>query len=533
MHSSYTFTAGSAVFDERNLVSAAGLVPVLELAEQTGLSRLIGEHVELPSTRVKSGAVNPAGKLTSIMAAMACGADSIDDADVLRAGGTPRVFNEVYAPSTLGIFLREFTFGHAKQLAAVARAHLVALAAAHPAAARASKSGCSWTSTRCCARSMGKAKQGASFGHAKIASRALLRLGLSPQITTISTASAAPVIAEAQLRSGKAASGRGAARQVKQAIGTPAKASNAETIMVRGDSMFGTKKVITTCVAEGVEFSLSVSRNKPITAAIEAIDEATYTPVHYPGAVEDPDTGQLISDAQVAETSYTLRLGRGRTLAVRLVVRRVKDARYPDALFPVWRYHPFMTNSALPVAEADITHRRHAIIETTFADLIDGPLAHIPSGLFAANCAWLACAVITHNLLRAAGTLAGGHHAVARGATLRRDLVNVPARFAAPARKPMLHLPAHWPWQTGWKTLWDNVIGYTHHPATSRLNRAASPRPPRHPRPDPRNCHNKEKLVQASGSRMPPRHTRPHFRNNRVNDHTKITHPRFQAKRYK
>src|SRR5215471_7184554 len=125
----------------------------------------------------------------------------------------------------------------------------------------------------------------------------------------------------------------------------------------------------------------------------------------------------------------------------------------PDALFPVWRYHPFMTNSALPVAEADITHRRHAIIETTFADLIDGPLAHIPSGLFAANCAWLACAVITHNLLRAAGTLAGGDHTVARGATLRRDLVNVPARFAAPARKPTLHLPIHWPRQVEWKTL--------------------------------------------------------------------------------
>ena len=459
MHSSYTFTAGSAVFDEQNLVSASGLVPVLELAEQTGLSRLIGEHVVLPSTRVRSGAVNPAGKLTSIVAAMACGADSIDDAGVLRAGGTPRVFNEVYAPSTLGIFLREFTFGHSKQLAAVARAHLVALAAHTPLLAGAEER--MFLDIDSLLRPVyGKAKQGASFGHAKIASRALLRLGLSPQITTISTASAAPVIAEAQLRSGKAASGRGGARQVKQAI-TTAKAINPDaTIMVRGDSMFGTKKVITTCVADGVQFSLSVSRNKPISAAIEAIDEATYTPVHYPGAVEDPDTGQLISEAQVAETSYTLRLGRGRTLAVRLVVRRVKDARYPDALFPVWRYHPFMTNSALPVAEADITHRRHAIIETTFADLIDGPLAHIPSGLFAANCAWLACAVITHNLLRAAGTLAGGHHAVARGATLRRDLVNVPARFAAPARKPMLHLPAHWPWQTGWKTLWDNVIGY-------------------------------------------------------------------------
>jgi hypothetical protein len=458
VQSSYTFTVDSAVFDERNLVSAAGLVPVMELAEQNGLSELIGTHVDLPSTRVKSGAVNPAGKLTSIIAAMACGADSIDDAGVLRAGGTPRVFDEVYAPSTLGIFLREFTFGHANQLAAVARAHLVALAARTPLLPGIEQR--AFVDIDSLLRPVyGHAKQGASFGHAKIASRALLRLGLSPQISTISTASAPPVIAEAQLRSGRAASGRAAARQIKQAIGT-ARACGAGTVMVRGDSAFGTKKVIATCIAEDVEFSLSVSRNKRITAAIAGIDEAAYAPVHYPGAVEDPDTGALISDAEVAETSYPLRLGRGRVLAVRLVVRRVKDARYPDALFPVWRYHPFVTNSTLPVAEADITHRRHAIIETTFADLIDGPLAHIPSGLFAANCAWLACAVITHNLLRAAGTLAGGDHAVARGATLRRDLVNIPARFAAPARKPMLHLPIHWPHQIQWKALWHNVIGY-------------------------------------------------------------------------
>ena len=467
MHSSYTFTAGSAVFDEQNLVSSAGLVPVLELAEQTGLSQLIGEHVDLPSTRVKSGAVNPVGKLTSIIAAMMCGADSIDDGNVLRAGGTPRVFHEVYAPSTLGIFLREFTFGHANQLAAVARAHLVALAARTPLLTGIEQR--VFLDIDSLLRPVyGHHKQGASFGHAKIASRALLRLGLSPQITTISTATTAPVIAEARLRSGRAGSGRAAAAQVKQAIGTTRACGPCGTIMLRGDSAFGTKKVITTCVAEGVEFSLSVSRNKRITKAIEAIDESAYTPVHYPGAVADPDTGLLISDAEVAETPYTVRLGRGRSLTVRLVVRRVKDARYPDALFPVWRHHPFVTNSELPTAEADITHRRHAIIETTFADLIDGPLAHIPSGLFAANCAWLGCAVIAHNLLRAAGTLAGGNHAVARGATLRRDLVNVPARFAAPARKPMLHLPAHWPWQNAWKTLWDNVIGSYHPTAQPR-----------------------------------------------------------------
>ena len=242
------------MFDEPNLVSAAGLVPVLELAEQAGLSRLIGEHVDLPSTRVKSGAVNPAGKLTSIIAGMMCGADSIDDANVLRAGGTPRVFDEVYAPSTLGIFLREFTFGHANQLAVVGREHLVALAervALLPGIEQRA-----FLDIDSLLRPVyGHAKQGASFGHAKIAGRALLRLGLSPQITTISTATSAPVIAEARLRSGKTGSGRAAASQVKQAI-TTTRRCGAGTIMLRGDSAFGNKKVIATCLAVGVETEL-------------------------------------------------------------------------------------------------------------------------------------------------------------------------------------------------------------------------------------------------------------------------------------
>jgi hypothetical protein len=422
------------VFDERNLVSAAGLVPVMELAEQTGLSRLIGERVDLPSTRVASGAVNPAAKLTTIIAGMMCGADSIDDVNLLRAGGTPRVFHEVYAPSTLGILLREFTFGHSNQLAAVAREHLAALAQRVPLLPGIEQR--AFLDIDSLLRPVyGQAKQGATFGHAKIA--------------------------EAWLRGGKTGSGRGAARQVKQAVATARACGGSGKIMLRGDSAFGTKKVIGACLDEQVEFSLTLSRNKRLTKAIEAIDDDAWTPVHYPGAVEDPDTGALISDAEVAETSYTLTVrGHGRVTA-RLVVRRVRDANYPDALFPVWRYHPFFTNSELPTAEADLTHRKHAIVETTFADLIAGPLAHLPSRLFAANCAWLACAVITHNLLLTAGTLAGGEHAVARGATLRRDLVTVPARYAAPARKPTLHLPAHWPWQTRWKTLWDNIIGYS------------------------------------------------------------------------
>ena len=145
-------------------------------------------------------------------------------------------------------------------------------------------------------------------------------------------------------------------------------------------------------------------------------------------------------------------------------MRRIKDARYRDALFPVWRYHPFFTNTDLPVAEADVTHRQHAIIETVFADLINGPLAHIPSGRFGANSAWVLCAAIAHNLMRAVGVLAGATNRVARGSTLRRRIVNIPARLARPQRRAVLHLPSQWPWAQAWRTLWHNTIGATHPP---------------------------------------------------------------------
>ena len=164
-------------------------------------------------------------------------------------------------------------------------------------------------------------------------------------------------------------------------------------------------------------------------------------PGAYPGAIQDPDTGQWVSDAEVAEIPYTAFASTPDRITARLIVRRVKDARYPDALFPVWRYHPFLTNTDLPVAEADITHRQHAIIETVFADLIDGPLAHIPSGRFGANSAWILCAAIAHNLLRAAGVLAGDRHTTARGSTLRRRIVNIPARRPARNTDPSCTYP--------------------------------------------------------------------------------------------
>ncbi|WP_109789140.1 IS1380 family transposase, partial [Mycolicibacterium conceptionense] len=247
----------------------------------------------------------------------------------------------------------------------------------------------------------GHAKQGASYGHTKIAGKQILRKGLSPLVTTISTATSAPVITGARLRAGKANSGKGAARMIAQAVATARTAGVTGQIVVRGDSAYGNSTVATACRRAGAQFSLVLTKTRAVAAAIESIDESAWIAVEYPGAVRDPDTGAWISDAEVAETTYTAFTSTDNPMTARLVVRRVKDARFLDALFPVWRYHPFFTNSDEPVDAADITHRRHAIIETVFADLIDGPLAHMPSGRFGANSAWILCAAIAHNLLRA------------------------------------------------------------------------------------------------------------------------------------
>jgi Transposase DDE domain group 1 len=447
------------VFDDDNLVSCAGLVPVLELAERAGLSRLLDAHVRFADERVRSGAANPTGKLTSVIAGMAAGADSIDDLDVIRAGGMENLFGGVYAASTLGIFLREFTHGHTLQLGAVLRRHLIGLAEHTPVLAGIELA--AFVDIDSLLRPVyGHAKQGASFGHTKISGRSVLRRGLSPLATTICTPSTAPMLAGVRLRAGRAGSAKGAASMITDAIAT-AKAAGALNILVRGDSAYGNAAVIAACRRHGARFSLVLAKNPAVTAAIAGIDEAVWTPVRYPGAVLDPDTGQLISDAQVAETPYTAFKGTKHEVTARLVVRRVRDANQPqgqDPLFPLWRHHPFLTDSLEPVTAADITHRQHAIIETVWADLIDGPWAHQPSGIFAANAAWAILAAITHNLLRAAATLTGKPYAVARGATLRRQIVNVPARLARPQHRPVLHLPTHWPHATGWNTLWRNVF---------------------------------------------------------------------------
>jgi hypothetical protein len=439
-------------FDEENLVSCAGLVPVMQLAERAGLSDLVAETVKITGAPVPSTGANPAGKITSIVAGMAAGADSIDDLDVLRQGGMTRLFGGVYAPSTLGSHLRAFTHGHVLQLVAVLRAMLINLARCTPVVTGA-RDMTFVDIDSLLRRVYGHRKRGARFGSAKIGGYPVLLRGLSPLVATLSTRRCAPVIAAIRLRSGNARSNRGAVSLLTQALNTAKAAGATGMILVRADAAYYTGAIVAAARKAGACFSITVLASTAIQRAIAAIPDTAWMPVRYPDAVEDPDTGELISAAEVAETTYTAFADTRHAVTARLVVRRIADKNNPDALFPVWRYHAFLTNTTLSTPDADVTHRQHAIIETVFADLIDGPLAHLPSGHFDANHAWTVCAALCHNLLRAAGTLASAVHAKARGATLRRHLINVPARLAQPQRQPTLHLPTHWPWADEFTTL--------------------------------------------------------------------------------
>ena len=279
----------------------------MTLAEQTGLGRLVSEKVHIAEPKIKSGAVNPAPKLATLIAGMCAGADCIDDVDAVRSGGMKTLFGAVYAPSTIGTLLREFTFGHARQLESVLREHLVALCERVDLLPGADQR--VFIDIDSLLRPVyGHAKQGASYGHTKIAGKQVLRKGLSPLATTISTPDSAPLVAGMRLRAGKTGSGKGAGRMVAQAIGTARAVSAHATILVRGDSMYGSRAVVGTCVRHGAQFSLAMTRNAAIERAIAAIPEAAWTPVRYPGAVQDPDTGAWISDAEVAEIAYTASL---------------------------------------------------------------------------------------------------------------------------------------------------------------------------------------------------------------------------------
>ena len=442
MQSSHAAGSVSASFSDPTLIASAGLVPLVRLAERHGLPDLISQHVSLGVTE----GANPAGKAMTIVAGMCAGADSIDDLDMLRTGGMDRAFGGIYAPSTLGSFLRVFTHGHVRQLHAATSRFASALIAELGLVSDSDIVHLDIDSK--VKQVYGPAKQGASFGYTGVR-------GLHFQIITASTPHSRPVIVAVRLRQGKAGSGRGADTLVREAINTLRRAGVTATILLRADSAFCSAKPVKVCRdAPGVQFSITVANTETIRAAIEKIPDDAWTPIKYRDAVWDADEQRWISEAEIAETSFTTFTSKKVKYHVtaRLIVRRVKRLNpktVPEGqgeLFSIWRHHAFLTDDSLVIEQAEPRHRQHAIVEQVFSDLEAGPLGHLPSGRFNANAAWLVLAAAAFNLMRAAGRLAGPFHAKATGATLRRTLVNVPARIAISARRIRLHLPEHWPW---------------------------------------------------------------------------------------
>lgn len=437
------------VFDDPSVVSDAGLVPVLRLAESAGLHDLLDDQLGVVSA-------NASAKASSVVAGMLAGADSIDDLEVLRHGAMSRLFTGVRAPSTLGTFLRSFTHGHVQQLDAIGAAVLAGLSGRVPGliAGGDNAEGFACIDVDDTIREVhGYAKQAAAYGYSGVR-------GLNIQLATLSTPLAAPVIVRARLRKGSTSSATGAGRLLAQAIGTARAAGVAGQILCRADSAYYGWAFVGAAIRKKTWFSVTARMTKAVTAAITSIDEDAWTPIKYPNAIWEEAEQRWISDAEVAEVPFTAFTGRrnDQQVTCRLVVRRVKrlqrlayDGSEQGELFAAYRHHAFITNSPLGMVEADRRHRDHAIVEQVIAELKDNALAHLPSGKYTANAAWVSCAAMAFNLARAAAVAAG--LAKARWASLRRKIIHVAARIATTSRRLDLHLPIHWPWAQGWQNL--------------------------------------------------------------------------------
>ena len=467
MSFSHIFPIASATFDDPNLISPTGLVPLMKLAENAGLTDLARSHVHLPTDKGANAGV----KIFSLVAGMMAGADSIDDMAMLRHGAMAKVFRRPYAPSTLGSFLRTFTFGHVRQLDAMASRLLINLSTCTPVLGSPADTGTVFVDVDdTIVEVHGHAKQGASFGYTGVR-------GLNALVGTITSAAFAPVIGGVRLRQGAAGSSRGAKRLVADLLTLIRRTHLAgRHIVVRGDAAFYSQELVAACLKAGADVSITVRMDPAIKRAIASIQEDTWEGIEYPNAIFDEAAGVWVSNAEVAEVPYTAFTSKPEAKRVqgRLVVRRIPELNPKkqaglDPLFDLWRYHAFFTTASkedFDTVAADKAHRAHAVIENVHADLKNSALAHMPSGRFDANAAWTLLATIAFNLTRAAATLTGDDHlSRATTGTIRRTLVSVPARVASRARRLHLHLPTHWPWQKAWERLYAAVFNLTTRPA--------------------------------------------------------------------
>src|SRR3954469_3431144 len=401
------------VFDDERAVANAGAMLPATLAMRLGIEALVDETVDLGARR---GAAHPGRKVLTLVSAMALGADCIDDCDILRAGRTGEVLDhQVAAPSTLGTFLRAFTFGHDRQLDRVLADTLTRAwaAGAGPAGERLVIDVDSFVG-----EVFGHGKQGAGFGYTRVR-------GYHPILAT--RADTGEVL-HVRLRKGSANTSRGMLRFCDELIARIERAGATGPKLLRADSGFWSHKTFDRLERAGWQFSIGARLQPAVRAAIEQIDETAWTTLD-----DYPPT----SIAQIAETTLNGR---------RLVVRRVRTLDAQGELLPSWELFPFATNRTEALAVVEAEHRQHAVVELCIRDLKDQALAHFPSGKFNANAAWTVIACIAHNLLRWTSVLGLPGKTIRAARTLRRRLLALPGRLTRTARRWTLHLPARWPW---------------------------------------------------------------------------------------
>ncbi len=409
-------------FDDPNLVANAGLILVGTLVLRLGLERLVNTTVRLGG---RVGGARPGRKVLTLVHAIVAGGSHIDHAEVLRSGASEAVLpHRVMAPSTLGTFLRAFTFGHLRQLEAVV-GETLRRAWSMGAGPGKGRLVVDVDSTIC--QVAGKAKQGAAYGYTKV-------LGYHP---ILATRAGTGEVLHARMRKGSANTARGARRFIEELVARVRRAGAIGEIVLRVDSGFWSFDTLATLARLDVRYTMAVrTGNKALIRTIATIEDDAWADIDY-----TPD-GQ----AQVAETTY-----KGR----RLIVRRTRLTDGAQRrLWPDWRHHAFLTDLDGATAEVDAFHRRHAEVELAIRDLKEGAgLEHVPSGQFFANGAWLCCAVLAHNLLRWSVTVGCkspiDELVVAR--TVRTRLIAIPGRLVNRAGTPTLRGPLDWPW-AGWFT---------------------------------------------------------------------------------
>jgi len=420
MSSSHSPARLVVTFDDDHAVANAGLSLVSVLSDQLGLEERSEALIDLKPF--------PGRRVATLVHAMVAGAQFIDDADVLRSGSTAAVLShKVMAPSTLGTFLPSFTFGHVRQLDRLSE-ELLTKAWELGAGPGDEPVTIDLDSTICGVH--GAKKQGASFGYTK-------QRGYHP---LLATRAGRGEVLHVRFRKGSAGSGRGAERFCRELFGRCRRAGASGTLTIRADSGFYSRHVIKACRDHGVSYSITAPQNRAVRRAIEAIDEDTWVSINY----------TEMGEASVAETPY----GDGH----RLVVRRTKLADPQPALFPVFRYHAFVTDRVGDAVGLDADHRRHAEVELAIRDLKQSSgLSHCPSGRFNANAAWALLVGTAHNLVRWLAVLGLGIDGPVVGKTIRRRLIDVPGRITTSGRRRHLHLPTRWPWARQWTTCFERL----------------------------------------------------------------------------